>query len=148
LTITMAGIRTAPPVGRASIVGVATWLWVEPVGGQVLSVTASEGPLSVTVTARPGGVDWDTGDGGRLHCGGTGSPFVPGRSDPGQRPACSHTYAYRSTRSDPAGTYVLRASMTYQVGWSANTGQGGALAPATVTAAVPITVHELQAVLD
>jgi hypothetical protein len=148
LRISMAGIRTAPPLGKAAIVGIATWLWVERSGAEVLSATETQGPLTVTVSAIPSGVDWDTGDGHQLHCDGIGSPFVPGRSDPYQRPACSHAYAYRSTRTDPQGTYQLRASITYHVSWSANTGQGGPLDPATVTTMSPITVHELQAALD
>ncbi len=149
LSITMPDLHTAPPPGTPSIVGFPTWLWVDAQAARPVTKTATAGPLVVSITATPQGVDWDSGDGQTIHCDGPGTPFVAGVTDPKvTAPSCSHVYTQRSTVTDPNGTFVLRGSMTWTVQWGASTGQSGTLDPLTVTRTIPIQVKDLQPVLD
>ena len=71
---------TAPESGpdRMGLVGMPVWLWVdrpdEHTFGPV-SDGASQGPLSVTVTAQVASVDWDMGDGSTFSCDNPGTPI-------------------------------------------------------------------------
>ena len=62
------------PAGT-SVVGLSTWLWVDPSIWSVRSVTASAGSVSATAVASPVGVTWTTGDGAVVTCGGPGVAY-------------------------------------------------------------------------
>jgi hypothetical protein len=102
---------------------------------------------SATVVATPTKVLWDPGDGSpAVECDGPGRPWEP--ADGSATPDCGHTYTVRSTIDDPQGTYRLRATITYAVSWTATNGDGGDLDPISATTTVPLTVHEIQAMID
>lgn len=112
-------VGVAPPAGKAWIVNIAGWVWIEdwltrPYNGTLEGRTA-------LVTATPIATTFDPGDGTPpIVCPGAGTPWTSttDSNDPGQ---CSHRYQ-RSTnyRKLPATVTV-----TYQMTWSANDGDSG-----------------------
>jgi hypothetical protein len=139
-------INTSPPRGRAQLVGVPTWLWVDD-PWTPRSASATLGGVTATVTATPVRVEWRAGDGtAPFACDGPGVPFDADHPD--RTPTCAHTYTDRSTTSNDAGSFDLTATVTYDIAWAATNGDVGALEPLTRTATVPLVVHEAQAVLE
>lgn len=127
-------LELSPPATAFQLVGLPTYLsvgeaWV------VRSETASIGAVASTVTATPTRVEWDPGDGApTITCHGPGST-----SDPD----CVHTYD-RSTRG---ATLPVTATITWEVAWSATTGEAGSLGTVTRSAGVEVVVAEAQAVI-
>ena len=132
-------IEMAPPDGSAQLVGLASWLWIDPGQWRALSASASAGPVTTTATASPTKVVFDMGDGASVTCDGPGTPYSP--ADPGATTDCSYTWP------EP-GSFTVTATIFWSVTWSAVGAAGGgtlgvqAGPPATVT----VTVTESQAV--
>jgi hypothetical protein len=132
--------RTAPPRASNQLVGVRTWLWVEPADWQPLSATASIVGLSATVTAQPTKVVWTMGDGDEVTCDGPGTPYDPTRPDTQQSTDCSHTYQHH-------GTYTALATIVWTVAWTATNGARGNLGTVQRSTQFPLTVEQRQAVI-
>ena len=124
-----AALRELPPIYSArelrlhtvkQLVGVRTWLWVDPADWQPMSATATIVGLSATVTAQPTKVIWTMGDGSMVICNGPGTPYKPTVPDREQSSSCSYTYQHD-------GTYTVRATIVWTVSWTATNGQGGTL---------------------
>jgi hypothetical protein len=97
----------APPAGAVrhspdarGIVGLPTWLWLDPASFGVLHGSSAEGLVAV---AEPRGTDWQTGDGGSVSCAGAGTPYGTGGT------GCTHTYRASSAR------YHGNVTRTWQV---------------------------------
>jgi len=133
--------RTAPPISDAQLVGVRTWLWVDPADWITQSATASIAGLSATVTAQPAKVIWDMGDGTTVTCNGPGTPYDTNRPDGDQHTDCSHVYEHD-------GTYTVLATMVWTVSWTATNGQGGTLPDVQRSTQFPLTVEQRQAVIN
>lgn len=132
-------IEMAPPDGAEQLVGVSTWLWIEPAAWHSMSATASAGTVSATATATPSKVVWNMGDGNQITCDGPGTPYVA--SDPTAATNCSYTWAQ-------AGSYQVAVTLYWSVTWTAAGAPGGGnlglqAGPATQ---VPVTVTESQAI--
>ncbi|MGC4885770.1 hypothetical protein [Micromonospora sp. DT227] len=139
------GIRTNPAGTPFVLVRVPVWLWVDPVSWAARSVSASVPGVAVTATATPTSVRWSFSDGSRdVTCAGPGRPWTPGMNPRAASP-CGHTYL-RSSASAPGAVFMLRATVTWSVVWSGPQG-GGALAPLTTTASVPVRVAQSQAIV-
>jgi hypothetical protein len=148
---------TAPPRNIVGLVGIATWLWIEPSQWTALSATAAAGGISVTATATPVRTVWDLGEGhGRrpVTCHGPGTPYRFGINDDAQRTWCSYTFTWASDdhRHDDPNTdtddlYHAQASIVWNVGWQASTGRTGTLADMTTSTAFDLSVGEIQAVV-
>jgi hypothetical protein len=136
------GVRTNPPVGRAQLVNLPTWLWLDPATWGARSATASVPGLSATVTAVPVSVTWTMGDGGRVVCRGPGTAYDPKRPEAAQHPTCSYTYRHA------ADAYQVTATTTWRVTWVAHGApDGGTLPPlARSSPATPLRVVEVQAI--
>jgi hypothetical protein len=135
-------ISTSPDAGRRLYVQVPTWLWLDPGWWRPYDATAVAGRVSSTVTVVPLSTSWTMGDGSTVTCAGPGIPWVSGST---QASACSHTYRTSSaTRS--AGTFPLRATVTFEVSWTSNTGAGGSLPNIARSASVDVVVGEIQAI--
>lgn len=127
-------IGLSPPAGSFQLVGLPTYLAVGDAWATV-SETATVGAVSSTVTATPTQVEWDPGDGSAaVVCDGPGSVAEPD---------CTHTYGH-STRGAPI---TLTATITWEVAWTATTGEGGVLPGVTRTSSVDVVVQEAQAVI-
>ncbi len=148
---------TAPPRDIVGLVGIATWLWVDPAAWAPLSATAEAGPVSVTATATPVRTVWDLGEGhGRrpVTCNGPGKPYLFHVPDDQQQTGCSYVFQWASDDhrhdthgEDPDDLYHARASIVWAVTWTATTGETGALADMTTTTAFDLTIGEIQAVV-
>jgi hypothetical protein len=124
---------------RASVVNLPTWLWVDGAIWHSYSVTASAGPVSATAVATPVSVTWTLGDGAVVSCGGPGAPFDPGKLATQQTTSCAHTYRISSAGQPAAdgdsggGSFVVVATVSWSIGWSAQGAPGGGSLPALST---------------
>jgi hypothetical protein len=153
------GIRTAPALELTGLVGIATWLWVEPTTWRPLSASASAGGLTVTATVTPTSVTWDMGEGRGTEpvvCDGPGTPYRLDVADSLQRTDCSYTFQWASTDhrrasedglADDDDLFHASATVTWSVRWVASNGESGALASITSTTSFDLRVGEVQAVV-
>ena len=138
-------LYTSPPSDKAQLVGVATWLWVDD-PWVTLEASATLGGVTATVRATPSMIEWDPGDGtGVFACDGPGA--VWDNDHPSRTSHCTHTYLNRSTVAGPTATFALTATVTYTIVWTATNGQNGTLDALTRSAAIPLLVHEAQALI-
>jgi hypothetical protein len=108
------------------------------------SVSASAGPNSATVSARPVSVTFDPGDGGTpVACPDGGTAYYPGVPD--AMSSCVYRYL-RSSATAPGQMFTVTATVTWTASWQGSDGTGGGLPQETVTGSVPVPVDELQAV--
>jgi hypothetical protein len=115
-------IETAPPSGTTQLVGVPTWLWIDPEPWQVQTTTATAGVVVVTATAIPARVVWNMGDGTQVTCDGPGTPYDP--STPNGATDCSHTWTQPSSGAS-GGEFLVTATVYWQVAWTAAGAPGG-----------------------
>ena len=128
------------PAAR-SFVRLDTWMWFDPAAWQPVSVTASGGGNSVTVTATPGKVGVSGVPAGSTvltGCAGGGRPYSAGGSTD-----CLINFS-RSSGTEPGQQWHFQVSLTWNV-----TAVGAALqGPPTITRTEDeaLTVLEAQAV--
>ncbi len=132
-------VEMAPPDGSPQLVGVATWLWVDPTGWHPVSASASAGGVTTTATATPTKVVWDMGDGHSVACDGPGTPYSA--SDPSATTDCSYVWPQ-------AGSFAVTATIYWSVTWTASGAAGGGSlgVQAGPGSTVPVTVTESQAI--
>jgi hypothetical protein len=139
-------IGTAPALGEPRFVNLPSWMWVEEQDWGPVSATASVSAGSVTVTATPERVVWDTGDGHEVVCTGPGTVFSEAVFREQGSPDCGHTY----TALPPGGagaTVDLVAEWEWEVSWSTSDGRGGDLEGLTTTSTVAVPVSEIHHVV-
>jgi hypothetical protein len=137
---------TAPESGpdRMGLVGMPVWLWVDQPDDRTygpVSDGASEGPVSVSVTAKVASVHWDMGDGNTFACDNPGTPYED-RFGKSESPDCGHRYEQTSA-DQPDGVYTVTATSHWEVTWNANTGASG-VRRLTRTATTELRVGEAQ----
>lgn len=145
--------HTAPGLERPHIVGLPTWLWIDPGQWQTRTATAAIPGFSVTVTATPDRVTWNLGErdpdqrraGRAVTCRGPGEVYDFAGGD-GQHSDCAYTYQWISSHQ-PEGRYHATATQAWAVTWQASTGQTGTLAEATRTTSFDLTVDEIEATI-
>jgi hypothetical protein len=137
---------TSPAIGTDHLVGLSTWLWLEPGSWDTLTATASVPGLSATATATPTVVRWDMGDGTTVTCEGPGVPYDPNLDAAAQSTDCSHTYQHVSA-DQPDGAYAATVTVDWAISWSATNGEGGTLPGTSRGTTFPVTVAERQAVV-
>jgi hypothetical protein len=132
-------IEMAPPSGSPQLVGVATWLWIDPAAWQDKTASASAGTVTATATAAPSKVVWEMGNGDSVTCDGPGTPYSA--SDPNATTDCSYTWPQ-------AGSYTVTATVYWSVTWTAVGAAGGGNLglQAGPAAEVPVRVTESQAI--
>jgi hypothetical protein len=132
-------IEMSPPARSSQLVGVATWLWIDPEAWGTLTASASAGPVTTTATAVPSKVVWDMGDGDTVTCDGPGTAYST--SDPGATTDCSYIWPQ-------AGSFTVTATVYWSVTWTATGAPGGGNlgVQAGPPAAVQVAVTESQAI--
>src|SRR4051812_4835947 len=138
------GIGITPEPGRTGVLGLPTYLWVNNPGARTLgpiSDTATEGGVTVTLTAKVSRVLWNLGDGTAITCTGAGTPYRD-EFDARPSPTCGHTYAHPSTEL-AGGVYHVSATAVWDVAWTGG-GQSGQI-PFDVTSETSIRIGEVQA---
>jgi hypothetical protein len=138
-------IRMNPDAGDGSVVHVPTWLWIDGSQWVPVSAQASAGGVTVTATAAPQSVTWDMGNGDTVVCQGPGTPYDASRPASDQTTDCSYTYE-RSSASQPDGTYLVTATVSWNVTWTiVGAPGGGGLGASPRSESVAIPVAEIQA---
>jgi hypothetical protein len=95
-----------------TVVGLDTWTWIDPAAWHPLSVTASAGAASVTVTATPGAVGFDglpTGSKSVDTCTSGGQPYAEQSSTD-----CLIRFG-RSSGGQPGRQWTFSVSLTWNV---------------------------------
>lgn len=133
--------KMASPAG-ATIVGMDTWLWATDEVPKTISITATAGSTSVTVTARASRLLVDTED-GDVDCTGFGIPWVPGA--PEGSSDCTVVFTRSSARRQGGATPV-DVSVSYAASYTASDGTSGELGRASTRSQALIPVAEVQAV--
>jgi len=132
-------------IGVNHIVGLPTWMWVEPASWQPLTATAAIPGLSATVTAAPVRTRWDMGDDSdEVICEGPGVPFDFSRDETQQHTDCSHIYQWGST-DQPGGTYTITGFIDWELHWTATNGAGGTLADTSRGTSIDVHAAEIEA---
>lgn len=140
------GVGVNPSPSEGAVVGVETWLWVDPAAWQPVTAQAAAGSVVVTATASPRRVVWDMGNGDSVMCEGPGTPYDPDRPSEQQATDCSYTYQ-RSSAQEPSGTFRVTATVVWEVSWSVSGAPGGgSLGTTPRTETVELPVKEIQAV--
>jgi hypothetical protein len=136
-------------------VNLPTWAWLDKAKFKKVSVTASldVGGLNIqaTTTATPLSLTLEPGtnDAETYPASGVctlnaddsiGEPYAKGKA--GQSPPCGIKYL----RSSGAGTYGLKATITWQIDWTGTGGAGGHLPNGTFGNTQDVKVQEIQAV--
>ncbi|MGW0664605.1 hypothetical protein [Streptodolium elevatio] len=140
-------MHLTPGPGRTGLVSLPVWLWVDanPNTWGPISHTATDGPLSVTLTATVERIVWDMGDGGTVTCTTPGVPYSPAYNDQ-PSPECGHAYQHTS-KGQPGEAFTVTATTHWAVTWTATTGASGAIPGVSRTGTVgDIRVGELQVV--
>lgn len=129
---------------RVGLVGLPVWMWVEDQTANTygpITRSASQGPVSVTATAKVSSIVWDMGDGTKKTCTGPGTPYEDryGKQD---SPTCGHRYEQMSD-DQPDDAYQVTATSHWVVEWSGG-GQSGTIELDITTAPLPIRIGEAQ----
>jgi hypothetical protein len=140
----------ANPSGT-SVVNLATWLWIDPGLWHVYHVTASAGPVSATASAVPTAVTWSMGDGDSITCAGPGVPYEPAPPTDNRTTDCSYRYAV-SSAGQPSpdgnpdeGAFLVRATVSWSVSWSAQgAAGGGSLPPLSTSSTALLRVEQVE----
>ena len=136
------GIRTSPSADGRLYVQVPTWLWIDKAWWQPYQATADSGRVWSRVTATPVSTSWSLGDGSRVTCRGSGTPWRPGSTDD---TSCTHTYR-RTSEGQRGGTFDIEATVTLEVSWTSNIADGGTLPAIARTSTLDVEVGEIQAI--
>jgi hypothetical protein len=146
LTIEFPGIEMSPPVGKPAWVQLPVWLWLPRSEWHDRETKVSDGPLEVTITAKPVKVTWDMGNGAQVICDGPGKPYDYGLKEDQQSSECSHTYT-RTSADQPGQTYHVTASMEWSASYTSTTGARGVFEPIVLVGSVDLTVGQIQALI-
>lgn len=126
--------------GYVGIVGMPVWMWVDRPDARTYgpaSNSATDGSVSVTIQAKVSRSVWEMGDGHVVTCTTAGTVYED-RFGKNMSPDCGYRYSRQ-------GTYTVRATTTWDIAWTANTGQSGTI-PLTLTATRTVVIGEVQVI--
>jgi hypothetical protein len=144
-------VMSAPPTGKG-VVKVGMWFWTDPGAFVAHEVTAwlptPSGVVWATTRARPVGLEFDSGepDGATARCAGPGDVWTRADGDDAVS-ECMYTYRHSSSIA-PAGVFESSLSIVWEITWSSSTGASGASPPLRTTTTTPVTVNEIQALVN
>jgi hypothetical protein len=141
-------VGTAPPSSQDGLVGLPEWFWIDTADYLTVSRTVSLDGLSATVTARPGPLFIDPGDGqDSFTCPGPGTQYNPAESAASQHSDCTFVYPQPSV-GQPGNEFTVSASVTWTATWTGTGGTGGMLAPITRTTTIELPVAQAETVFS
>lgn len=135
-------LRTSPT--GEQLVGLPTWLWIDPAAWRPRTQTVTVPGASVTAIATPRAVSWSLGDGGTIDCTGPGTPYAKGGDPRAPSPTCGYLFR-RSSAASPGEVFRIAATIHWTVTWS-GAGESGTFDDLTSTGAVSLRVAESQTV--
>ena len=127
-----------------SVVGLATWFWLDPTIWRAESVTATAGPVSATAVARPVSVTWTSGDGGQEVCDSPGMAYATWLPAALQTSNCFYRYLHTSSGQPTLdgnpdhGTFVVTATVEWSVSWTSIGVAGGGSLPTLYTSSASL----------
>jgi len=137
----------SPRLDVDQIVGLPTWMWVDPDSWHELTATAAVPGLSATVTATPVRTGWSMGDDSdEIVCDGPGAVYDFARDEHGQHTDCSHIYQWGSA-DQPGGTYSVTGYVDWKLSWTATNGARGTLADTSRGTSLDVHAAELEAAI-
>jgi len=136
-----------------SVVNLSTWLAIDAAMWHPYQATATVGGVTATAVAKPETVSWAMGDGGSVECNGPGTSYDPDLPPEMQATSCSYTYR-RSSYGQPSsdgdpndGAFVVTATVTWNVSWTAVGAAGGGTLPSLhTTSTTAIRVEQVESV--
>jgi hypothetical protein len=131
LTVGDSAIQVRPD--SRGITGIPSYFWIEGYGDEPLQGTESAFGLTVAVTIRLVGVDWDFGDDTPVVHAGLGEAWP-------ERSSVEHNYRYSSTEP-----YTVTATLRFQPIYTVNDVAGAPLEAITIPVSRPYLVHQIQA---
>lgn len=143
-------IAITPTPPAISYVNMPLWLWIDRAAWTPVKATASADGLTVTVTAAPAQVTWDSGDPDvpanerTKTCYHPGKVFNPNFSASLQYSDCTYTYLNTSGKQ-PGLAFPLTATLQWRATWNASNGTNGDLGFVGRSSTIPIKVGEIQA---
>jgi hypothetical protein len=143
-----AQIGLAPDPDGAGLVGLPVWMWtgVSATTWGPATATATDGPISVQVTARVQSIDWDMGDGTVVTCTTPGTPYSVEYGNTSS-PDCGHRYLAPS-RDEPDGMYQVTATSHWVAEWEITTGGLTGTIEADRTSDVTVRINEMQVLIS
>ncbi len=136
-----------------TFVNLSTWFWVSSSAWHPFTATARAGGVSATAVARPVKVEFSTGDGGSITCNGPGTPYDKNEASSAQSTSCLHIYRSSSaSQQSPDGNpddaaYLVTATITWAVAWTAVGAPGGGTLPnLTTTSTARLRVEQIESV--
>ncbi|MFW6599069.1 hypothetical protein ACQBAU_01165 [Propionibacteriaceae bacterium Y2011] len=124
---------------KMAVVGYPLWLWSSP--NEPVTAQVTEQGITITMTARKTGTDFDLGDGTKLTCTRT-KAWTRAVKPNTESPVCGHRYTSPSRKNVP---YVVTATDHWEVSWSA-LGQSGVIY-LDPQASIQLPVGELHSVV-
>jgi hypothetical protein len=141
-------VGTAPPSGQDGLVGLPEWFWIDAADYLTLSRTVSLAGLSATVTAKPGQLVINPGDGqASFTCPGPGTQYNPAESAASQQSDCTFLYTQPSVGL-PGNEFTVTVSVTWTATWTGTGGTGGTLAPITRTTTIQVPIAQAETVFS
>jgi hypothetical protein len=138
------GITPRPGAGNVGIVGMPVWLWATNPNDHTvgpITASASAGGITINATARLRKLTWDMGDGTKVTCRGTGTPYKPSYGKR-ESPDCGHVYD-KSSSSKSGGKFIVTATSDWVITW-AGAGQTGTIRLNGLQRSVAIAIGEAQ----
>ena len=117
-------IRTSPPSGTDSVVGVPVYLWVPPEAWQAEEASAEIPGVVVTVRAVPDRTVWAMGNGDQVVCPGPTQAWDPSLPEHAQPSTCRYTYRTTSA-GQPGERFTVTATVYWKASWSVAGAPGG-----------------------
>lgn len=127
------------------LVGAPAWMWIANPGSATwgpLIDDATEGGITVTVTAQVNDATWDLGDGTTVSCDTSGDAYDTAYGVRAS-PTCGHTYEHTS-RDQPDQAYTVTATTNWSAEWESSTGVTGTLDVDPLTASAHVRIGERQ----
>jgi hypothetical protein len=141
-------VGTAPPSGQDGLVGLPEWFWIDAANYLTLSRTVSLAGLSATVTAKPGPLVINPGDGqASFTCPGPGAQYNAAESAGSQQSDCTFLYTQPSL-GQPGNEFTVTVSVTWTATWTGSGGTGGTLAPITRTTTIQLPIAQAETVFS
>jgi len=137
--------KTAPPRGRAGLVGLPEWFWIPRPAWGPISKTVTAGAVWARATASPQQIVFNPGGGlPGATCNGPGTAYQPALPPSAQHTTCSYTYDQPSA-GEPGNAYAASVTVLWNVSWVGSGGTGGPVAtgrPVSTPLTLPVAAGE------
>ena len=125
-----------------SYVNIPTWFWTDPADYQDQSKSVTLQGITITVTAAPTSLVFDSGSGDTQSCAGPGRPWSSSDGNSAAPGHCSYSYRHVSA----GGPVTSSLTVNWGITWTATGAQGGTLQPLYSRSTATLNVLQVQVV--